>query len=86
MNSESIFIVGFIFFLCYGLHLYNKDHNETLRNYYVCKDVKTKQYLIPLTAQQYNNLENTYTDFKSMYICDKKQYTRYHVDLMQKKK
>ena len=74
----ALFAIGSIFLF----YSQDKSFRETKRNYYLCEDVQTKQFLKPLKEQQYQELRNTYSDFNSMYFCEQKKYTSYHVSLM----
>lgn len=83
---EKIFFFFFLIFIGILLYFYDSDQRYKTKNYHLCQDVLTKEWLVPLTDYQYKILRNTYIDFSSMYFCQEKQYTKYHVDLMRIKK
>lgn len=83
---HKIFFIAVVGFIILMLSYHEESEKQILRTYYRCKDLETKEYLIPLTSHQYNILKSSYTDFSSMYSCYKKKYTRYHLKLMKVKK
>jgi hypothetical protein len=83
---KSIFSILFIAFIFFFVFQNEKHHKEKKYPYYLCQDNHTKEFLLPLTAYQYNNLLVNYTNFTSMYLCNQRQYTRYHVELIKKNK
>lgn len=74
----SLFALGSIFLF----YFQDKQFRQTKKTYYICEDVETKKFLKPLKEEQYQELQSTYSDFNSMYFCQQKKYTSYHVSLM----
>ena len=83
---EKIVLFSFLTFAASLFYLLDSQEKNQMRTYQLCQDVITKEWLIPLTNYQYKTLKETYTDFSSMYFCEEKQYTKYHVNLMRSRK
>lgn len=84
--KDTILTLLFAGFAMSLLYFYDKDYRNTLRTYYICQDIQTKEYMIPLKEHQYFELKNTYIDFNSMYDCNTKSYTEYHANLIKNSK
>jgi hypothetical protein len=77
--------IAFIAFIFFSLFDFQQRRKETKHIYYLCQDNHTRQFLIPLTPYQYKNLIENYVDFTSMYLCNERRYTRYHLELIKNK-
>jgi hypothetical protein len=83
---EKIVFFSFLTFVAGLFYFFDFQERNQMRTYHLCQDVITREWLVPLTNHQYKTLKETYADFNSMYFCEEKQYTRYHVNLMRSRK
>ena len=83
---KFIFLVLLVSSIFFFLFHFEKLNKEEKRLYYLCQDNHTKEFLVPLTPYQYENIAKNYVYFASMYLCNERYYTRYHLQLIKKNK